>query len=1103
MRPSIGSSAAVSSDNSSNNNNDDTAVASGEASDYRPLGTPPSSPPRLDSDTARTAETEATITMEEQVVHHVNAPTDDGMLMRNLLQSQSPDYSHESSSSDIENFLDNECRDGRRDDGRSSSNNNDDNDDDDDGIGKCVDLRTERLRSKGIVALSLIPLLFCVVLGMGGRSGGGSTTTTTTLGGSSSDYNNEDRGQYSTTVESWTQDQVTRYEYQNTPKTDPTVTYYPRLRDQAASEIANTEEEVRFITNSADIRETMMMGAVEGGEGGRQQAQAAPYTLLVRVVASTDDASQLEETRSRWDATLKQFDDVPAFVRIEVEFVLPEKGEGEEEEGEGHHHHNHKKKKKDKSRSGARMSIKRLFATATTTTTTTTDADWIFVVQDSTYVNLSRLVRRLIADVDPTTSARMGLLVPHQDKDNDNDEDSNSNNSREDADGSTSISTISVPLPEAGILFTRRGLAELWESPHVKSCWNDNDNKDNDEETSTASAVMDWASCTQVADETLTWSPMAGLNPLNVRDMMRQSLEGPLFNDTTISHLYDSVGGPLRGAARLPITYGNMANLDLFHEQLAVDTHRGKVPKILHHIWSGPLENMDKETRRGANECRRMHEERGWEYMLWTDETLKALPGLPHLPYMEGQLKFVRHYVDTVRYYLLHQFGGVYIDMDAFCMRPFDPLLSYAEEKGVDLLMNYESQRHRGRQIANGILVAAPASPVLAAFMLHLGYRLKKHHSAFWKETQYRRAGRITGPWMVTEVRDQWDSWVRDHLYVLSSSAFIPMYREGDEGGLEGSADVFSLAKSQGSYTVQIYHSGALKSLLHGAKTSKTTATAPATVIATKKKEVADHSVELLDSSAVTSIASKENVEDVEVPPSADDEKSVLMVVAHPDDEVIWGGEYLLSNEAQVHVVTTSTINKDTSTRREEFTSVERRLGFEGEFLNGTDSHRTKHIEGHIQRHVQDLVCSQKWDRIITHGPEGEYGHPQHQQVFDTVLEAVRLCCHSFDKLFVFEPHPTENYSFPEDKKEVTDLYASQKRVIEQFDNWKELIVPLADYNYKRASEDCISGALSAQKSKTRKCRLHDMMSPDELSTTGTIPAIFSSGELEGHGVGC
>ena len=251
------------------------------------------------------------------------------------------------------------------------------------------------------------------------------------------------------------------------------------------------------------------------------------------------------------------------------------------------------------------------------------------------------------------------------------------------------------------------------------------------------------------------------------------------------------------------------------------------------------------------------------------------------------------------------------------------------------------------------------------------------------------------------------------------------------------------------------------------------------------------------------------------------------MVVAHPDDETLvsyagfgeqsvyfllkpprshytrlhairylytqWGGEYLLSEGSHVHVVTTSTINKETSTRREEFTNVENRLGFEGEFLDGTDSHTTQKIEDRIQHHVQDLVCSRQWDKVITHGPEGEYGHPQHQQVFDTVLDAVRFCCHSFDNLLVFEPHPTANYSFPEEKKEVANLYNSQRKVIAKFSDWKENIVQLADYNYKTASKDCIAGALT--KSKTRKCRLQNMMNLDEISPQ-QIPAIFADGRL-------
>ncbi len=41
-------------------------------------------------------------------------------------------------------------------------------------------------------------------------------------------------------------------------------------------------------------------------------------------------------------------------------------------------------------------------------------------------------------------------------------------------------------------------------------------------------------------------------------------------------------------------------------------------------------------------------------------------------------------------------------------------------------------------------------------------------------------------------------------------------------------------------------------------------------------------------------------------PPDAP--RSVLMVVAHPDDEVLWGGEYLLKEGQKVHVVVTSTL---------------------------------------------------------------------------------------------------------------------------------------------------------------------------------------------------
>lgn len=203
-------------------------------------------------------------------------------------------------------------------------------------------------------------------------------------------------------------------------------------------------------------------------------------------------------------------------------------------------------------------------------------------------------------------------------------------------------------------------------------------------------------------------------------------------------------------------------------------------------------------------------------------------------------------------------------------------------------------------------------------------------------------------------------------------------------------------------------------------------------------------------------------------------QRTVLMVVAHPDDDVLWGGEFLLKEGHKAHVVVTSTQNNIREVRFEEFTAVQQHLGTHGEFLNGTDSPTTMVLESDIKKRIQNLVCSKDWERIVTHGPEGEYGHPQHHLVHDAVLEAVRRCCFSADKLYVFHSRPVEKYVFPEAKTAVAKLYKSQAGVIfKTFGRWKEQIVPLKDYDYKAANEICRKGHTQRP---YRQCRLHKML---------------------------
>jgi mannosyltransferase OCH1-like enzyme/LmbE family N-acetylglucosaminyl deacetylase len=698
-----------------------------------------------------------------------------------------------------------------------------------------------------------------------------------------------------------------------------------RIREQTVAEIANKEEQVRYITNAAGI--------------------SRHYRLLIRV----QNITKMEQTKKRWSSLLDQFH-LPSFVTVEVEFLSSNQ-------------------------------VAKVLAPPSRNT------DWIFVVQESTYVHVSRLVHRLFADLDPISmDIRMGLL--------------------------TSVHNKMIPQLEAGILLSQKTLEEMWN--RSQSCQG-------------MKALEGWFLC--LANEaSLDWTGLPGLNSYNVRDMMRWSLEGSLFfNNNT----YESVGGPIQGTARLPITYGQMLDDHLFYQQLAVDTHQGEVPKILHQIWSGPLDNMPSEVRDAAKGCQRMHEEQGWEYVLWDDKKLQSLPGIPKLVEMTKDIKLVRHYTDAIRLYLLHQFGGVYLDADSFCVRPLDPLLQYMKEERVDFLANYESERLRGQQIANGIMIAAPASPVLTATTLHLGIKL--FNMPLWKN---RSAWKMTGPWCLTETRDQWTSWVQPHQIILSSAAFIPLYK--DEGKGFSPSDMFALAARQGSYTIQMYQS---------------------------TKNVHLYSL----------IRENERCESLTQNNKTKTQETELMIVAHPDDEFLWGGEYLLKTNHSVHVVVTSTQNKNAKTRRAEFMAAEKRLGYHGELLDGSDSNKSMKLEGHIKRRIHDLICGQEWEKIITHGPEGEYGHPKHQQVHDAVIDAVKFCCR-LDKLHVFEPRPTDGYSFSKEKEQVGRVYESQWKVLKKFEHWKERIVSFAEYDFQHASKDCREEAARSGSTSTRKCRLHKTM---------------------------
>lgn len=101
------------------------------------------------------------------------------------------------------------------------------------------------------------------------------------------------------------------------------------------------------------------------------------------------------------------------------------------------------------------------------------------------------------------------------------------------------------------------------------------------------------------------------------------------------------------------------------------------------------------------------------------------------------------------------------------------------------------------------------------------------------------------------------------------------------------------------------------------------------------------------------------------------------MVVAHPDDETLWGGGIVLRNPGG-WVIQCCSVPEADPIRADKFREACRRLGAEPRVLHGRDVYDCP-LSG---LEYVDLDA----DVIVTHGAAGEYGHPHHVQVHQWVV---------------------------------------------------------------------------------------------------------------------
>lgn len=193
------------------------------------------------------------------------------------------------------------------------------------------------------------------------------------------------------------------------------------------------------------------------------------------------------------------------------------------------------------------------------------------------------------------------------------------------------------------------------------------------------------------------------------------------------------------------------------------------IPKIIHQIWFGERDYRKLYNPEWIDSWKELNPH--YEYIVHTEtDAIKVLQKYPKYYEVFKKLDAKRNLKyalrsDFLRYLLMYEYGGIYVDMDFECYKPIDPLIEeYKNEVILGRLGNNKKWIH---SVPNSILFSKPKSE----FWIYV-------LNTICEKNLKGKIGRLmvekyTGPIMLKQCTDSYDD--KSMISLVPSEYLYPM----------------------------------------------------------------------------------------------------------------------------------------------------------------------------------------------------------------------------------------------------------------------------------------------------------------------------------------